>query len=370
MKQFLIVILFCIGPFISGCKKTDPNIPITEENPVFYCKCKLDASPYTFEAGVNGYYMFSSFSIDSLRTQYTFLGELRPVGGQPAKSISFKLNDVVLNPTSGSYIDSIRAGDYKYWTDSTGMDKYAVVHFDAGITGNNLVNGVTWDFGDNSTISAIPAPSHTYTTAGTYTVCATTYYTNGCQDDICYPINVTEDELCSADIAYSFSGDTVLFQAIADASTYSFSWDFGDGEKGSGKSISHRYAKNSVYTVSLKTMSFSKCQASRYIRLKSSNLPAGCTSNFKYEKNIYNTPSKKSIVTVNWKNEQGVTFTTANIAQPTDAYFKILSIDEYLLNENNQKTKKIRARFSCNLSNGTKTISIKDGEAVFAVAYE
>lgn len=370
MKRFFILIVLCAWVFVSGCKKNDPPIPVTEESPVFYCKCNLDASSYAFEAGVNSYYMFTSFHIDSLRTQYIFSGELKPVGTQAAKSISFDIKDVVFNPLSGSHIDSIRPGAYKYWTDSTSKDKYAIVKFDGGTVSNTQAIGIKWDFGDGSSSNTTNNPSHIYDSAGVYNVCATTYYKDGCNDAICYPINVMADELCSADIYCSFSGDTVLFQAIADANTYSFLWDFGDGETGSGKSISHYYATKSVYTVSLKTMNFSKCQASRYIRLKHPTLATGCTSNFKYEKSIHDIATKKSIITVNWKNEQGMVFTTANLIQPPDAYFDIISIDDYFSNEKNQKTKRIRARFSCNLSNGVKTISIKNGDAVFAVAYE
>lgn len=41
---------------------------------------------------------------------------------------------------------------------------------DASTAAGSIVNGWTWDFGDGSPLSNLQNPTHSYTTAGTYTV--------------------------------------------------------------------------------------------------------------------------------------------------------------------------------------------------------
>lgn len=58
------------------------------------------------------------------------------------------------------------------------------------ITGNEIVTGWNWAFGDN-TSSVLPNPSHTYPDTGTYNVCMTTTSLHGCMGQICKPVDVS-----------------------------------------------------------------------------------------------------------------------------------------------------------------------------------
>jgi PKD repeat protein len=55
-----------------------------------------------------------------------------------------------------------------------------------------------WDFGDNSPIDTATSPIHVYQFSGTYNVCLTATYPNGCTDTHCNIINVSFTPACFA----------------------------------------------------------------------------------------------------------------------------------------------------------------------------
>ena len=107
-----------------------------------------------------------------------------------------------------------------------------------------------WTFGDN-TSSTLLSPVHQYNSAGTFTVCLTIYdslQVMTCQ--LCDTLNTSNP---SGTCSFSSSIDTVtnvaVFTAQPSSSASTISWDLGDGHAGSGSSITHTYAGDTVYTV-------------------------------------------------------------------------------------------------------------------------
>jgi len=109
----------------------------------------------------------------------------------------------------------------------------------------------SWDFGDGGT-SALQNPSHTYLTAGTFTVSLAADGPGGLD-------NVTKVDYITVAPTAQFlatptTGPEPLTVAFTDQSTggaASWSWDFGDGGTSALQNPSHVYATGESYTVSL-----------------------------------------------------------------------------------------------------------------------
>jgi PKD repeat protein len=106
-----------------------------------------------------------------------------------------------------------------------------------------------WDFGDGDT-STLQNPTHTYGTAGWYTV--TLIASNPCSphDTLTDSILVCMDPLAGVFTASNVNTPTVSF---TDGSTHAtnWNWDFGDGDSSTTQNPTHNYLSNGNYTVCL-----------------------------------------------------------------------------------------------------------------------
>lgn len=116
-----------------------------------------------------------------------------------------------------------------------------------------------WDFGDGQS-SALPAPSHIYSAAGTFPVTLTVTDNDGLASSHCLTITVTFPNLpptavASATPASGTAPLTVTLSAAGsadpDGSIVSYAWSFGDGATGTGASVQHLYPSAGTYTARL-----------------------------------------------------------------------------------------------------------------------
>ncbi|WP_346320918.1 PKD domain-containing protein [Chitinophaga sp. YIM B06452] len=139
--------------------------------------------------------------------------------------------------------------------------------FSSWITAGDNITSYEWDFGDGSPKSTAATPSHTYTTAGTYTVKLTYTTANGCKGTVnlysTAGIRVYKKpvpDFSSPEAPQVCGNNWVHFNGTADVGN-EWIWDFGDGTAGvHTKNSAHSYREPGIYTVSLTVANFG-CRA-------------------------------------------------------------------------------------------------------------
>jgi PKD repeat protein len=142
-------------------------------------------------------------------------------------------------------------------------DKCTVGFADLSAAGpGTTITNWYWDFGD-STTSTLQNPTHTYATAGTYTVCLVIVGNDGtikCKDQFCQQITVDgcgQVEPCKLAANFSFKTykcDLWLtnFSTAGPGTTItSYHWDFGDSTTSTLPNPIHTYATDGTYNVCL-----------------------------------------------------------------------------------------------------------------------
>jgi PKD repeat protein len=124
------------------------------------------------------------------------------------------------------------------------------------VDGNGTIVSYQWNFGDGNTGSGVTT-SHTYAVPGTYSITLTIEDNDGIQSTNTQSVTVSAAPN-NAPTA-SFLHNQTDLQVSVDASNSTdgdgtitgYSWNFGDGNTGSGVTASHTYAVPGTYTVTL-----------------------------------------------------------------------------------------------------------------------
>jgi len=143
------------------------------------------------------------------------------------------------------------------------VDVDTTVTFDgSGSSDDGSIVTYAWDFGDGSSPGGSVAPTHIYSSAGTYTVTLTVTDNEEVTDSDTTVITVIDGSANQDPVADAGSnqtvdlGDTVTFDGTGssdpEGSSLSYAWDFGDGSSpGSGVAPTHDYLSAGTYTVTL-----------------------------------------------------------------------------------------------------------------------
>ncbi len=115
-----------------------------------------------------------------------------------------------------------------------------------------------WSFGDGTTGAGV-APTHSYTTGGTYTVSLTVTNTDnlsGTATTIATITAAAQAPVANAGGPYAgTAGAAIAFSGTASTDPknemLSYAWNFGDGSTGSGAAPGHTYVASGSYTVTL-----------------------------------------------------------------------------------------------------------------------
>ncbi len=112
----------------------------------------------------------------------------------------------------------------------------------------------TWNFGDGATGTGVNA-THTYASAGTYTIALTVADPQGLTNSTSQTVTVVANQAPTAAFTATVDSHAVAFDATTssdpDGSLASYAWDFGDGQTGTGATVTHTYATAGTFTAAL-----------------------------------------------------------------------------------------------------------------------
>jgi len=122
---------------------------------------------------------------------------------------------------------------------------------------DGTIDNYAWNFGDGTTGTGMTA-SHTYSSEGTYTVTLTVTdndgYTATATQSIEVIVDTTEPTAVLDEDMVAKDGKKVTFDAgksTDNVGIVSYDWDFGDGNTGTGKVVTHTYEEGGTYSVTL-----------------------------------------------------------------------------------------------------------------------
>lgn len=367
MKKFSLLLVLTLALF--SCKKKEEPI-VTNDPPVFSFQGKINGTMKNLYSGTNDYFMYSSYGVDANGVR-EFVGELKPYScaSNCANSLKVILKDYRLLNLTPTVIDSsLRTKFYNYCTPVGTPNSYSVTFVPQFIGGTPQV--YNWTFHDGN--SALANPTKIYSEPGKYNVCLNINSTTSCSSGLCnfLKIGQTGNNVESGFISSIPAGNVLSFtaQPVLGTPPYSYNWNFGDATSSTVANPTHTYSTNGVYLVSL-TVTDSKNNTATFQNNVNTVSPGSCMTKFTFVKSaILNTNNLANVI-VEWTDQNGTLYTSNNHLQPSTSGFKITSVEEYLVNENGLKTKKIKAGFNCTLFNGSNSILLEEGELVFAVAY-
>jgi gliding motility-associated-like protein len=140
-------------------------------------------------------------------------------------------------------------------SDTTGCFPLKVEFSDSSLPGSGSIQSWQWDFGDG-TLSKQQNPSHTYTSAGVFTVILRITNSNGCTSSITKRAYINIPNGIKADFSYSATNGCHTPAAVnftnktAGLGNLHYTWDFGDGNTSTDVNPVNNY-KSGIYSVKL-----------------------------------------------------------------------------------------------------------------------
>jgi len=372
MKMLRKIVLFgFISSLIIACKKEAIPPTAVVGQPVFYFNGTVNGSNVSLQAGINNYYMYSSYTQDTVGV-YNFTGNLQSVSTNK-NSIQITINDYkVLAPNTPAVIDtSLVPACYSYNMPGGNTTDYSVAFapiIDSGVPSAPYI----WTFGDG-VISNAGTPTHIYTHPGDYNTSFDVQFIAGCNTNISNVVKMgTPDATINirAIVVTNAGGGALAFIAAFTGPAKSFLWNFGDGTRTiTASSIAtHTYANPGMYLLSLTITDNNNYTTTFNEYIVTALYTTECVANYGTIITPLANPFSLSNVTINYTDVNGNVYTSNNASQPSTSTFQVLSVASYKNNLNNQTTKELKVQFNCMLYNGSNSIPAS-GIAVIAVAY-
>lgn len=362
------IIFYTVLILLASCQpKEEPEDVLINTGPVFYAKGLADGKMINLEAGINNYYMDASTQTDTSGL-FIFSGNLQ---NKDCNTCGPSLKFILRNYTAGSSysIDSaLKTQRYDFYDKSVRYKTYYDAVFISQSAGNGS-NTPLWDLGNGETFGGNEWRRR-FKEPATYDITHSNSFSAGCNSSITQRVTIpSESNGYFIDFNINYVDDsTVLFNTMPVDETMDISWDFGDGKVSTGAITKHTYETPGTYKVCM-LVDKDSGDVSYCKNVNTSNFTA-CLSNFSYRVITINDYLQFSNISVEWRDETGKLYTSAQAKQNASSVFDIVEKSGYELNSKGEPTIKVKVKFTCQVSDGSTTIELRDVEAVIAVAYQ
>jgi len=368
MKKSIYFILLFGLMLAFGCQKKKYPDPVEAKETSFYARLQVNGIPVEITAGKDRYYMYSSYAMDS-SSIYNVIGELKQTSCTNCpNSLRIQINDSkASSPNSSIMIDSVlNPKMYSYLAGSIGIG-YSIKF--TGSFGNKPIADIRWDFGDGGTSSELN-PTHTFQT-GKHKITLTITSPDNNQSTITNTISVNRPNDLNGYVTGTIADSTISFKAYASGGfgPYKYAWDFGDSGTATGADAVHHYNIRGSYGVMVKISDSQLNTRICYYNTYTSTDASACAANFSYSGSTY-IGKRLGMVSIQYTNADGVTFTSDNALQPATSNLEVISTEDFVKNENGQPVKKVKLKFNCVLYNGSQSITLQGLDVMAGFAYK
>jgi PKD repeat protein len=340
MKRLLhIFALIGTIALIDGCNEIDDPKPVVED-PFFTFQASIDGQVIEWQAGIDDYYLYTTQESDSFGVM-EYRGHLRKENCNPCSNslaVFFRGDDV--NQPSVNSITTEGFRDLFGPTQGGQPGSYQIRFFSE--QGNTPVSHF-WQMSDGTTFTSAN-PVYNFTPAGSQSSFNVLHATSVLNDTCSAALsNVIElQSTCQPNFVTQSQGSTVFFSAY-NAAGVQVVWNFGDGNAGYGTSPSHTYNGPGIYEVEMQVFSpDSGCFGHIKKHVIVNDTSSYCHANFHYQIDYQPPVGGDSLqlgaVGLEWYDESGVKYSSANKEQPSGSFFEMLESHSYLQNENNEST--------------------------------
>lgn len=397
MKKLFIYCTLISIAILASCKKVelDPK----DGEPVFSAIAELNGEQHIWQAGVEDYYMFSSYDKD-VYDVYEFIGKLSTSDSSSNETISFRIRDAKTTLEGPTVIEAALNTSiaFRYANHAEAdtiwrleIDTVWGTQLDAS---NSIFPNIPvmfeWQFGDGTsdTINNLAIITHQYEALPIEPTTLTVSALNGsCSASLSkmiasnanscdlgfdlQPVNpssfdsgywLTAQPSGVPPFLYQWSNGSnanavVLFDSLIQSNSASVTVTDGVGCTTSG-SVSSSFIPGSIPPLCVAAFDFSPFSIDTTVTIVLDTIIKDDSLQF-------------SNVIVEYADNNGIQYSSFNEeSQPSFSFFKLNNISDYDNNENGEKTKKLDISFACRVWNELGSfIDIKDGKAIIAVAY-
>ncbi len=365
---------FIVTLFVT-CKKEQLPPSTTLNQPIFSFNGSIASYNMTLQAGVNNYYMYSSFSQDSSGV-YSFTGALKSTSTNQ-NSLQITINDykTSLTNAAANINTSLVPAFYSYGKPGGNTTSYSVKFLP--LLGSGTPSSYLWNFGDGTTSDSI-SPTHVYTHPSNYHTSLAVQFLSALNnvDSNVYKMG-TPDASNSITLIQVVNGGgpptNMKFTAAYNGTSTNFFWDFGDGNQTitAGDTVVHKYTLPGMYRLALRVTDINGNISTFNENIVTTSYSDSSDVNYGTLIAPQANPLSLSNVTITYTDGGGNVYTSNNSLQSSSSWFKIISVTDYQNNQNNDKTKMLNIQFNCLLYPLTVGSPIPaSGTAIIAVAYK